>query len=51
MLAPPEGAGQDDTGKHQLGLLPQPRRKYVARNDIFGLKWIYYGPKGGILDY
>ena len=23
----------------------------VARNDIFGLKWRYYGPKGGILDY
>ena len=24
---------------------------YIARNDIFSLKWIYYGPKGVILDY
>ena len=23
----------------------------VSRNDIFGLKWIIYGPKGNILDY
>ena len=23
----------------------------VERNDIFGLKWIYYGPKRDILDY
>ena len=26
-------------------------RGSVSRNDIFSLKWIYYGPKGGILDY
>ena len=24
---------------------------YVARNELFGLKWRYDGPKGGILDY
>ena len=23
----------------------------VVRDDIFGLKWRYYGPKGDILDY
>ena len=27
------------------------KRGSVARNGIFCLKWIYYGPKGGILDY
>ena len=26
-------------------------REVVARNDIFGLKWRYHGPKRGILDY
>ena len=32
--------------------LQQPCRcKDVARNDIFSIKWRYYGPKGDILDY
>ena len=26
-------------------------RGSVARSDIFSIKWRYYGPKGGILDY
>ena len=26
-------------------------RGSVARNDIFSLKWRYYGQKGDILDY
>ena len=34
-----------------MRLLSLQMRGIVARNDIFGLKWRYYGPKWDILDY
>ena len=34
-----------------MRLLSIGTRRSVARNDIFSLKWIYYGQKGVILDY
>ena len=34
-----------------MGLVSLQMRVGVARNDIFRLNWIFYGPKRDVLDY